>query len=189
MTITAVLMGEFIQKLYYFIFNIIANNLCNLCPKSLKSDLSLAPFPDMLWHGIWFDFWCFNTTFSYIMATSFSGGRSQSTWREPPTMCCGMGDQRKLHYGSYVSDLYVMIWWIRFSANRIAHSMQSSLVTSSYSRNRQFHWLVHRVNRMWPVLIFLQIFHTTTISVIRSKWEFRYDINEIDLQNVTITTD
>jgi hypothetical protein len=24
--------------------------------------------------------------FSYIMATSFSGGRSRSTWREPPTM-------------------------------------------------------------------------------------------------------
>jgi hypothetical protein len=22
-----------------------------------------------------FDFWCFNATFSYIMATSFSGGR------------------------------------------------------------------------------------------------------------------
>jgi hypothetical protein len=27
--------------------------------------------------------WCFNATFSYIMATSFSGGRSR---REPPTM-------------------------------------------------------------------------------------------------------
>jgi hypothetical protein len=24
--------------------------------------------------------------FSYIMATIFSGGRSRSTWREPPTM-------------------------------------------------------------------------------------------------------
>jgi len=55
----------------------------------------------------WFDFWCFYATFSnisaiswrpvlvvekfqqyfsYIMATSFSGGRSQSTRREPPTM-------------------------------------------------------------------------------------------------------
>ena len=36
----------------------------------------------------WFDF-CFflsNATFSYIMATSFSGGGSQSTRREPPTM-------------------------------------------------------------------------------------------------------
>jgi hypothetical protein len=29
-----------------------------------------------------FDFWCY-ATFSYIMATSFSGGRSR---REPPTM-------------------------------------------------------------------------------------------------------
>jgi len=27
----------------------------------------------------------FNTTFSYIMATSFSGGGSQNTLREPPT--------------------------------------------------------------------------------------------------------
>ena len=37
-----------------------------------------------------FDLWCFNATFSnkfsYIMATSFSGGRSRSTRREPPTM-------------------------------------------------------------------------------------------------------
>ena len=29
----------------------------------------------------WFDFWCFNATFSYIMATSFSGGRSRRTRR------------------------------------------------------------------------------------------------------------
>jgi len=28
----------------------------------------------------------FNATLSYIMATSFSGGRSRSTRREPPTM-------------------------------------------------------------------------------------------------------
>jgi hypothetical protein len=28
----------------------------------------------------------FNATFSYIMATSFSGGRSRSSRREPPTM-------------------------------------------------------------------------------------------------------
>ena len=33
---------------------------------------------------IWF--LVFNATFSYIMATSFSGGRSRSTRREPPTM-------------------------------------------------------------------------------------------------------
>ena len=33
---------------------------------------------------IWFI--VFNATFSYITATSFSGGRSQSTQREPPTM-------------------------------------------------------------------------------------------------------
>ena len=36
---------------------------------------------------IWFDwFIVFNATFSYIMATSFSGGRSWSTQREAPTM-------------------------------------------------------------------------------------------------------
>ena len=35
----------------------------------------------------WFDwFIVFNATFSNIMATSFSGGRSQSTWWEPQTM-------------------------------------------------------------------------------------------------------
>ena len=28
----------------------------------------------------------FQQYFSYIMVTSFSGGGSQSTWREPPTM-------------------------------------------------------------------------------------------------------
>ena len=33
-----------------------------------------------------FDFWCFNATFSNIMATSFGGGRSRSTRREPPAM-------------------------------------------------------------------------------------------------------
>jgi hypothetical protein len=33
-----------------------------------------------------FDFWCLNANFSYIMATSFSGVRSRSARREPPTM-------------------------------------------------------------------------------------------------------
>jgi len=35
------------------------------------------------------DLFCFtqlSAIFSYIMATSFSGGRSQSTRREPPTI-------------------------------------------------------------------------------------------------------
>jgi hypothetical protein len=31
-------------------------------------------------------FWVFNATFSYIMATSFSGGGSRSILREPLTM-------------------------------------------------------------------------------------------------------
>ena len=35
---------------------------------------------DLIW------FIVFNATFSYIMATSFSGGRSRCTRREPPTM-------------------------------------------------------------------------------------------------------
>ena len=40
--------------------------------------------------NIFFYFWCFSATFynifSYIMTTSFSGGGSRSTQREPPTM-------------------------------------------------------------------------------------------------------
>jgi hypothetical protein len=32
------------------------------------------------------DFLVFNATFSYIMATSFSGGGSRSIRREPPTL-------------------------------------------------------------------------------------------------------
>jgi hypothetical protein len=35
---------------------------------------------------IYFYFFMFNATFSYIMATSFSAGRSRSTRWEPPTM-------------------------------------------------------------------------------------------------------
>ena len=38
------------------------------------------------WQIFYLDFWCFNATFSNIMATSFSGGGSQSTRREPPTL-------------------------------------------------------------------------------------------------------
>jgi hypothetical protein len=32
--------------------------------------------------GDWLIFWCLTP----LSATSFSGGRSQNTWREPPTM-------------------------------------------------------------------------------------------------------
>jgi len=35
---------------------------------------------------LFFLFLVFYQYFSYIMATSFSGGGSRSTWREPPTM-------------------------------------------------------------------------------------------------------
>jgi hypothetical protein len=37
----------------------------------------------LLW--IWLIFWCLSPL-SAVMATSFSGGRSRCTWREPPTM-------------------------------------------------------------------------------------------------------
>ena len=57
--------------------------LCYSNTVTLLSDLSIFFFAFRL---IDFDFWCFNATFSYIMATSFSGGRSRSTRREPSTI-------------------------------------------------------------------------------------------------------
>jgi hypothetical protein len=53
------------------------------CCRFLPS-LNMKQVPDWL-----IEFWCltlFQQYFSYIMAISFSGGRSRSTWREPPTM-------------------------------------------------------------------------------------------------------
>ena len=41
-------------------------------------------FLSIVYYWIWFN--VLNATFSYIMATSFSGGESLSTRREPPTM-------------------------------------------------------------------------------------------------------
>ena len=52
---------------------------------------SLVPFGPVVSDWL-IDFWCFNATFNnisatmYIMATSFSGGGSRSTRREPLTM-------------------------------------------------------------------------------------------------------
>ena len=48
---------------------------------------------------------------------------------------------------------YVMAWYheyimgtvMPFSANQMVSSMQSSLVTLSYSCNHHFHWMVHRI--------------------------------------------
>jgi hypothetical protein len=40
----------------------------------------------MRWNEFEFEFLVFNATFSFIMATSFSGGGSRSTLREPPTL-------------------------------------------------------------------------------------------------------
>jgi hypothetical protein len=62
---------------------------CNMnhCMQNLKSEKSgmLTSWKLSLYRLIdWF--LVFNATFSYIMATRFSSGRSRSTRREPPTM-------------------------------------------------------------------------------------------------------
>ena len=50
-----------------------------------SSDLEKKSYFKIKWFDmIWFI--VFNATFSYIMATSFSGGGSRSTGREPQTM-------------------------------------------------------------------------------------------------------
>jgi hypothetical protein len=67
-------------------------------------------------------------------------------------------------------EIQILVWdtWLyndminRFSANRIACSMQNSLATFLYSRNRHFHWLVQRVTFMWPVQGFPQTTHAAT---------------------------
>jgi hypothetical protein len=64
--------------------------ICKFKDRNFEICFKKIVFPLYIWtfaRLIWFDFWCFNTTFSNIsvisMATSFSGGRSR---REPPTM-------------------------------------------------------------------------------------------------------
>ena len=54
----------------------------------VSSNSSLYELRNSLVDLIWFHLQCIvlNATFSYIMATSFSGERSQNTRREPPTM-------------------------------------------------------------------------------------------------------
>jgi hypothetical protein len=51
-------------------------SLCELSEREVTSPSNLKVVGAMY----------FEKYFSYIMATSFSGGRSQSTRREPPTM-------------------------------------------------------------------------------------------------------
>jgi hypothetical protein len=51
----------------------------------MSSSLQIMDSPlCIFWILIWFI--VFYATFSYIMVSSFSGGRSRSTRREPPTM-------------------------------------------------------------------------------------------------------
>ena len=82
-----------LQQLVNFLFALIFYKVQLFTDyKKINSQYSLSFL--LLFHETdtilsWFDlidFWCFNATFSNIMVTSFSGGRSQSTRREPPTM-------------------------------------------------------------------------------------------------------
>ena len=55
----------------------------------------------------WFDWFIeFNSTFSNIMATSFSGGRSRSTQREPPTMGKQLVVVKRESWRFYMVDVY-----------------------------------------------------------------------------------
>ena len=59
-----------------------------------------------------------------------------------------------------VSLCHIKIWYIRlcpFSTNRNARSMQGRLLSLSQSHNRQVHWLVPMVTRMWSAIRFLHI--------------------------------
>jgi hypothetical protein len=49
-----------------------------------------------------------------------------------------------------------------FSTNRIARSMQSSVVKLSYFCNLHFHWLVHKITRTSPVVGFPKISQAAT---------------------------
>jgi hypothetical protein len=80
--------------------NVLVFNVCRLLISFCNVESGVKhhnpyPLPDHLSsppvYLIWFDLiYCvyrhFQQYFSYIMATSFSGGRSRSTWREPQTM-------------------------------------------------------------------------------------------------------
>ena len=60
--------------------------------------------------------------------------------------------------GVRVGMFKLLIW--PFSANQIAYSMQSSLVTHSWSRNRHFYWIVDKITRMPSASGIPQISHT-----------------------------
>jgi hypothetical protein len=62
----------------------VASDILYLTQKAVSKKKSYYAFFEMIW--FWFLVFNFQQYFSYIMTTSFSGGRSQSTRREPPTM-------------------------------------------------------------------------------------------------------
>ena len=78
----------------HFILQIHSEYVMYISSCSMIRNIDFLKFNDTkfaLWGDlIWFDFLVFNATFSqyfsYIMATSFSDGRSRSTQIEPPTM-------------------------------------------------------------------------------------------------------
>ena len=82
----------------------------------------------------------------------------------PLLICLGVGDLKKPHYSSHVSDL---VSWIYY--NVMINSLMTifpppiglfiASVTFSY---HHFHWLVNRVTHMWPVMVFPQISPTST---------------------------
>jgi hypothetical protein len=58
-----------------------------------------------LFVGLFFSFYRhFEQYFSYIMATSFSGGGSRGTWREPPTMSKQLENLRLRVKGTLIYD-------------------------------------------------------------------------------------
>ena len=58
------------------------------------------------------------------------------------------------------NDMIIMI--MTCYGNQMACSMERSIVTLSKSYNHHFHWMVHRVTSIWPIMVFPQIFHIVT---------------------------
>jgi hypothetical protein len=86
----------------------------------------------------------FQQYFSYIMATNFSGGRSQSTWREPPTMGQATGKH----------DLKLDL---KFQVNRINRTkhfpFNSSIFTSVLllSKKKEIQWKIADENHPYSL--------------------------------------
>ena len=69
-----------LRNIFYFVLIMADSPFNNLSPLIVQ----LLNIYIIFWFIDWF--FVFNATFSYIIATSFSGGRSWSAQREPPTM-------------------------------------------------------------------------------------------------------